>query len=78
MSGTTEGGLKAAKTIQELYGEDFYKNIGKKGNLAYSSIPKEKRKPRGFALDPKRASRIGSMGGRKRKGWRKNPVTDNL
>ena len=31
MSGTRKGGLKAAKTNKELYGEDFYAKIGKEG-----------------------------------------------
>jgi hypothetical protein len=31
VSGIRIGGLKAAKTNKEKYGEDFYKNIGRKG-----------------------------------------------
>ena len=31
MAGTTTGGKLAAKTIKELYGEDFYAKIGAKG-----------------------------------------------
>lgn len=31
MSGTKAGGLKAAATNKELYGEGFYARIGKKG-----------------------------------------------
>lgn len=31
MVGTLKGGLKAAKTNKELYGEDFYAKIGKRG-----------------------------------------------
>lgn len=31
MAGTREGGLKAAKTNLERYGEDFYKIMGQKG-----------------------------------------------
>lgn len=33
MVGTRAGGLKAAKTNKERYGEDFYKTQGKKGGL---------------------------------------------
>lgn len=33
MTGKLNGGKKAAKTIKELYGEDFYTKIGKKGGL---------------------------------------------
>lgn len=31
MSGTTEGGLKAAKTNRKLHGKNFYAEIGRKG-----------------------------------------------
>ena len=31
MSGTKEGGLKAAATNKAKYGKDFYKNAGRKG-----------------------------------------------
>ncbi len=31
MSGTKEGGLKSKKKILEKYGEDHFRNIGKKG-----------------------------------------------
>ena len=31
MSGTIAGGVKAAKTNKEKYGDDFYRNIGRKG-----------------------------------------------
>ena len=31
MSGTVSGGKKAAKKTKELHGEDFYRNIGRKG-----------------------------------------------
>lgn len=31
MSGTKAGGTKAARTNKELYGDDFYRNIGAKG-----------------------------------------------
>jgi hypothetical protein len=34
MSGTKSGGIKAAKTNKELYGQDFYKNIGADGGRA--------------------------------------------
>lgn len=31
MAGTKVGGLKAAAANKEKYGEDFYRNIGRKG-----------------------------------------------
>lgn len=33
MSGTKAGGLKAAQTNKTLHGENFYKEIGRKGGL---------------------------------------------
>ncbi len=43
MSATRAGGLKAAKTLKDRYGEDHYVRMGKAGGNAYHS------KPRGFA-----------------------------
>lgn len=34
MGGTKIGGRKAAATNKERYGEDFYRNLGRKGGLA--------------------------------------------
>lgn len=31
MAGTKEGALKAKQKIIELYGKEFYKNLGRKG-----------------------------------------------
>lgn len=31
MAGTKAGGIKAAKTNKKLHGQNFYKNIGRKG-----------------------------------------------
>lgn len=42
MSGTKTGGKKASSKNKELYGEDFYKVIGKKGG--------QRKVPKGFAL----------------------------
>lgn len=33
MGGTKAGGLKGAATNKALYGDDFYKRIGRKGGL---------------------------------------------
>jgi hypothetical protein len=64
MSGVREGGLKAAKTNKEKYGEDFYKNIGRMGG--------QKSKGGGFASNDigedgltglERAKVAGSKGG---------------
>lgn len=47
MSGTKAGGLKAAKTNKERYGDDWYNRIGSLGDRnghtgGFASMPKEK------------------------------------
>lgn len=62
MAGTKEGGLKAARTNKERYGENFYGSIGARGG----SISRGG----GFAKDPelaRRAGRIGGMASRRKK-----------
>lgn len=57
MSGTKAGGMKAAKTVKEKYGTEFYGLIGAKGGrLGHTG---------GFAADPERAKRAGKIGGLK-------------
>ena len=56
MSGTKAGGLKAAKTILEKHGADFYKRIGHKGGKNGHTG--------GFAANPVLASIAGRKGGR--------------
>ena len=63
MPGTKAGAAKAAATIKEKYGKDHYKTIGKLGQASYNSIPKDKRKPRGFAANLDLARRAGKKGG---------------
>jgi Stress-induced bacterial acidophilic repeat motif. len=55
MPGTINGGKSAAETNKERYGEDFYKNIGRKGGL--------KSRGGGFAYSRKLASEAGRKGG---------------
>lgn len=57
MAGTKIGGLKAAKTNKEKYGDNFYNGIGQKGGRA------EHTKPRGFAANPALARIAGAKGG---------------
>ena len=54
MSGTVDGGLKAAETNKQRYGSDWYKKIGKLGGKACV--------PKGFAVNPELAKRAGSRG----------------
>lgn len=57
MAGNRAGGLKAAKTNQERWGDDFYSKLGRKGG--------RKRSPKkGFGSDRKRASIAGIKGGK--------------
>jgi general stress protein YciG len=56
MSGTREGGLKAAKTNKERHGQDFYKGIGKSGG--------KKSRGGGFAANPELAKLAGAKGGK--------------
>lgn len=57
MAGTREGGLKAAMTNKERYGEDHYSRIGKiGGRLGHTG---------GFASMPRwKVQAAGSKGGR--------------
>lgn len=65
MAGTKEGGLTASETIKARYGDTFYSDLGKKGAEAYMAIPKEERKPRGFAANIERARAAGKIGGQR-------------
>lgn len=56
MSGTREGGLKAAKTNKERHGKEFYKKIGKVGG--------ERGTTGGFAANPELARKAGRKGGK--------------
>jgi len=56
ISGTREGGLKAAKSNMAKYGEDFYKNNGRKGGM--------KGHTGGFASNRELARIAGQKGGR--------------
>jgi general stress protein YciG len=55
MGGTREGGLKTEATVKKLYGQDFYKTIGRMGGQV--------RAAKGFATNPELAKEAGRMGG---------------
>lgn len=55
MSGTREGGLKAAKTNKKRYGDGFYTRIGALGG--------KKSKGGAFSADPELARVAGRIGG---------------
>ena len=58
MTGSKIGGVKAANTNKERYGEDYYLVIGAKGG--------KKTGPKGFALNRELARLAGAKGGRNR------------
>lgn len=58
MSGTLRGGKRAAITNKEKYGENFYREIGRKGGS------KPNTKPKGFAANPALAKEAGRKGGK--------------
>lgn len=68
MSGTKAGGLKAAATNKQRYGEDFYRIQGAKGGRNGHTG--------GFAGNPELARLAGAKGGRisKRRPARKEMV----
>lgn len=60
MSGTKEGGAKAAATNKKNHGEDFYKRIGSKGGRVCCTRG-------GFAANPELAKKAASIGGKRSK-----------
>lgn len=56
MAGTTRGGRRAAATNKQLYGQDFFKRIGRLGGLISRGG--------GFAANPALAAEAGAKGGR--------------
>lgn len=56
MAGTRAGGLKAALTNKKKYGDDFYKDIGRRGG--------QNGHTGGFAANPELAREAGAKGGR--------------
>ena len=59
MSGTLDGGRKAAATNKAKYGKEFYANIGRKGGRNGNTG--------GFAANPELARIAGAKGGKKSK-----------
>lgn len=59
MSGTREGGEKAAATNKAKHGSDFYAMLGRKGGSAKHKMP------RGFQAHPELARKAGAIGGKR-------------
>ena len=70
MVGTKAGGLKAAATNKEKYGEGFYANIGSRGGRNSNNG--------GFAANPELARLCGKKGGRISKRGAKNETRGKL
>ncbi len=70
MSGTREGGIKAAKTNKEKYGDDYYVIRGRNGGL--------KSRGGGFAKDPELARLAGAKGGKKSRRGKQTSEADNF
>jgi hypothetical protein len=65
MAGTRIGGIKTRDLNKELYGPDYYVQLGKKGAEAYKERLKQRiAKPRGFAANRELAREAGAKGGR--------------
>lgn len=58
MAGTPAGGRKAKLTNLARYGEDFYRNMGRKGGRTPTT------KPKGFAANRELARIAGAKAGR--------------
>lgn len=73
MSGSRDGGRKAAETNKKKYGKDFYANIGRKGGR------KSHPETRYFAMHPEVAKNAGAKGGRtSRRGPAKDPRVPHI
>lgn len=60
MSATKEGGIKAAKTNKDKYGQDFYSRIGKIGG--------SRKVPKGFSMmTTEQRQAAGKVGGTRSK-----------
>ena len=67
MSGTIAGGKRAAATNKAKHGEDFYKNIGRKGGKNGHTG--------GFAANPELAREAGRKGGKiSKRGFSKEKI----
>lgn len=62
MAGTSEGARKAARTLKEKFGDDYFGKIGAKGG---------KHAKQAFSVDREFARKSGKKGGRAKKGYRK-------
>lgn len=56
ISGTLQGGKRAAQTNKARHGEDYYKELGRLGG--------SKKVPKGFAVNRELARIAGAKGGR--------------
>lgn len=80
MSGSRDGGRKAAATNKEKYGKDFYANIGRKGGKRSRNGGFASEKPGKDGLTgPERAKIAGTKGGkRSKRGPAKDPRVPHI
>lgn len=57
MAGTKESGIKVKQTLYQKYGEDYFKEMGRKGGKAKSPL-------KGFGSSHQRAVEAGRKGGK--------------
>lgn len=79
MSGTKAGGLKSADTNRKKYGEDFYREIGRKGGRnGHNGGFGSKKVGKDGMTGAERARKCGAIGGYKSKrGPAKKKKTDD-
>lgn len=60
MAGSREGGLKASQIMKEKYGEDYYRELGRRGGKITGAL-------KGFSVHPDKAKEYGKTAGKKSK-----------
>ena len=60
MAGSREGGAKASQIMKEKYGEDYYRELGRRGGKLSGAL-------KGFSVYPDKAKEYGKIAGKKSK-----------
>lgn len=69
MAGTKEGAAKMRETVRRIYGDNYWKNLGKKGGAVKGKASgfASQRKGADGLTGPERARIVGAKGGAKSK-----------